>query len=107
VELHLKEGRAILLEVTIHMNYKGIKPWKATCFWPTAKIHIAITGGKALIDGRDKSLAMKVDSLFHMWKKIDSTHYNIRRKKNRAKLLRTTAYRNGNSSSKSKLSVLH
>ena len=77
VELHLKK-EAILLGSTDPYDYKGINRWKALVL-ADGQNHIAITG-EGTIDGQGQELALKVDSLFHVGK-LDSTHYNIRRKR--------------------------
>jgi len=77
VELHLKK-EAILLGSTNPYDYKGINRWKSLVL-ADGQNHIAITG-EGTIDGQGQELALKVDSLFHVGK-LDSTHYNIRRKR--------------------------
>lgn len=77
VELHLKK-EAVLLGSTDPYDYKGINRWKSLVL-ADGQSHIAITGN-GTIDGRGQELAIHIDSLFHIGK-IDSTHYNIRRKR--------------------------
>ncbi|MCM4164579.1 MULTISPECIES: glycoside hydrolase family 28 protein [unclassified Arenibacter] len=77
IELHLKK-EAVLLGSTDPYDYKGINRWKALVL-ADGQSHIAITG-EGTIDGRGQELAIQVDSLFHIGK-LDSTHYNIRRKR--------------------------
>jgi len=71
------------LEVRNPYDYRELT-MERHLFWPTGSKFILQLPGKATIDGRGQRVAMKVDSLLSIWKSI-VTHYNIRRKRPKAK----------------------